>query len=242
MTNRANDLDRDLRELFRLGAEFIDLEPSRARKALAKARRRILRNVVIAAAALALIGLGTMEISRAVSTGTLRRTPADTNSPTGPPASPAEVVADIEVGGNPPFLAAGGGYLWVLDGSGKAILRVETNSHAVTRIPFGGNLIGHPAVGFGSLWVANPDVSPSSGAPQQTRSSDAPTAPKEPSQPPRPSPWLQRIDLGTGVATGIALPEGADPYQVVAGKEALWLGDTGGRLYRVDPDTNAIIE
>src|SRR5206468_2805787 len=79
-----------------------------------------------------------------------------------------------------------------------------------------GLLIGHPAVGFGSLWVANPDVSPSSGAPQQTRSSDAPTAPKEPSQPPRPSPWLQRIDLGTGVATGIALPESADPYQVVA--------------------------
>ena len=242
MTNQANNLDRDLRELFHLGAEFIDLEPSRAGQALARAKRRILRNVVIAAAALALIGLGTVEISRTVSTdNTVRRTPADTNSPTGLPARPADVVADIEVGGNPPFVAAGGGYLWVLDGSSRAILRVDPNSHAITRIPFEGLLIGHPAVGFGSLWVANPDVSPSSGAPQQTRSSDAPIAPKEPSQPPRPSPWLQRIDLGTGVATGIALPEGADPYQVVAGKDALWVGDAGGRLYRVDPDTNAIV-
>src|SRR5437899_11965470 len=148
MTNQANDLDRDLRELFRLGAEFIDVEPSRTGQALTRAKRRTFRNAVIAAAALALIGLGTVEISRAVSTGTLRRTPADINSPTGPPASPADVVADIEVGGNPPFVAAGGGYLWVLDGSGKAILRVETNSHAVTRIPFGGHLIGHPAVGL----------------------------------------------------------------------------------------------
>src|SRR5436309_5719427 len=113
MTNQANDLDRDLRELFRLGTEFIDLEPSRGRQALARAKRRILRNVVIAAAALALIGLGTVEVSRAVSTGTLRRTPANTNSPTSPPARPADVVADIEVGGNPPFVAAGGGYLWV---------------------------------------------------------------------------------------------------------------------------------
>lgn len=121
---------------------------------------------------------------------------------------PLATGAAVRVGGTPVAVAAGGGAVWVVDGTGSRLVRVDERTGEVgeqpQRVPGGPFAV---AVGEGGVWVASGDGT------------------------------VRSFDLATGRPTGrVARVAGANGLATGAG--AVWVTSRiAGTVTRVDPAT-----
>ena len=168
---------------------------------------------------------------------------------------PSEVVAMIDVGGQPCGVAVAAGAAWVSDNESAELVKIdlETNQ-AVMRYPLDASPC-EIAVGHGSLWVVTQSgvldrVDPGTGRveaaiPVGAASYEAVAAFGSVWVTNRNGGTLTRIDPAINqVADTIDLPQ-IQPGGIVEGDGALWVGnDTSGQtnLVRIDPDTLEVSE
>jgi sugar lactone lactonase YvrE len=125
---------------------------------------------------------------------------------------PQRAPAGVTVGGQPVGIAASGSTLWVSDGSGGNVVRVDADTHQVTaRIAVGGQL-GGIAASPGAVWVSV------FGGGEVARIDPATNA------------VVARIALG-GQPTAVAFDAGG----------SVWVGNLDGRVSRIDPATDHVV-
>jgi YVTN family beta-propeller protein len=125
---------------------------------------------------------------------------------------PRPAPAGVAVGGQPVGIAASGSTLWVSDGSGGNVVRVDADTHQVTaRIPVGGQLGGIGA-SPSAVWVSGFD--------------DGEVVRIDPAT----NSVVDRIALG-GQPTAVA-------FDAAGG---VWVGNLDGRASHIDPATDHVV-
>ena len=126
----------------------------------------------------------------------------------------SRTTAPIGVGQSPLGVAAGGGFVWVVNGGDRTVSQVNAEAAEVVGNPIQvGNGATRAAFGEGSLWVVNTfDLT------------------------------LSRIDPDTARVTK-TIPLGVPPTDVAAGEGAVWVtSESTGTLVRIDPAAGRVAE
>lgn len=133
------------------------------------------------------------------------------------------VVADVPLGFSSPLIAAGEGFVWVVDPDGSTLTRIDPETNAVVTPQRGIPANGIPvalAVGEGSVWIALNEGSVISVLEVGPELGDL----------------RRRIPLDTRVV-GVFSLEGAS-VELALGAGAVWaLERARGQVTRIDPDT-----
>jgi peptide/nickel transport system substrate-binding protein len=126
----------------------------------------------------------------------------------------SRTTAPIEVGQSPLGVAAGGGFVWVVNGGDRTVSQVNAEAAEVVGDPIQvGNGATRAAFGEGSLWVVNTfDLT------------------------------LSRIDPDAARVTK-TIPLGVPPTDVAVGEGAVWVtSESTGTLLRIDPAAGRVAE
>lgn len=219
MSSQLNDLAEELRQLLRRKADATSAWSLDLPQGVRRARRRLVRNAIAWALALALLVYGAVSAA-----SSLYLAPKPATSPT-PPSQ--RVLATIAIDANPTGIAVGEGAVWVVHAAQASpppergqiaqepvrgeLTRIDPATNQVTRtIDVGGD----PAdviTAFGAVWVID-----------------------------RGEPRIVRVDPGTGALTPIPLPT---PIEAAAAADgSIWASAVDDeRVFRIDPVTGDVL-
>ncbi len=219
MSNQIDETGEELRQLLVRKAEAASAWGLDVPLVVRRARRRLARNAVVCAVALALLGYGAVSAANS-----LYLAPKPGGSP--PPPS-KRVVATIPIDGNPTGIAVGEGSVWVVHArrtfpspeKGQVaqepvpgeLSRIDPATNQVTqRIEVGGDPMD-VITAFGAMWVID-----------------------------RGEPRIVRADPNSGSLTPIPLPT---PIEAAAAADgSIWAsGFDDERVFRIDPATGQVL-
>ena len=219
MSNQIDEMGEELRQLLVQKAEAASAWGLDVPLVVRRARRRLARNAVVCAVALALLGYGAVSAANS-----LYLAPKPGGSP--PPPS-KRVVATIPIDGNPTGIAVGEGSVWVVHArrtfpspeKGQVaqepvpgeLSRIDPATNQVTqKIEVGGDPMD-VITAFGAAWVID-----------------------------RGEPRIVRVDPESGSLTPIPLPT---PIEAAAAADgSIWAsGFDDERVFRIDPATGQVL-
>lgn len=182
------------------------------------------------------------------------------------PIGTSKVVRTVTVGAHPTSIAAGAGYVWVLNADDQTISRIQPRTGSVRTIAVG-SIPKDIAAGEGALWVGAQDASshPSTMTTLlriDARSGVVTRTIKLPHVGPivtgfgssaggqtiavahgsvwvvNPDLTVSRIDPRTGRI--VALVRSVKANTLAVGEDAVWIAGLGGRVSKIDPGTNGV--
>src|SRR6266498_3635225 len=219
MSSQLDELGEELRQVLRQQAEVASAWGLDLPLGVRRARRRLARNAVAWALALALLAYGAVSAA-----SSLYLAPKPATSPT-PPSK--QVMAGIPIDANPTGIAVGEGAVWVVHAAQASpplergqtaqqpvpgeLSRIDPATNQVSqRIEVGGDPID-VITAFGAVWVID-----------------------------RGEPRIVRVDPGTGALTPIPLPTPTEAAAAADG--SIWAsGFDDERVFRIDPATGEIL-
>ena len=219
MSNQIDETGEELRQLLVRKAEAASAWGLDVPLVVRRARRRLARNAVVCAVALALLGYGAVSAA-----SSLYLAPKPGTSPS-PPSK--RVVATIPIDGNPTGIAVGEGSVWVVHArrtfpspeKGQVaqepvpgeLSRIDPATNQVTqRIEVGGDPMD-VITAFGAVWVID-----------------------------RGEPRIVRVDPETGSVIGIPLPTPLESAAAADG--SIWVSAfEDERVFRIDPATGELL-
>ncbi len=117
----------------------------------------------------------------------------------------------------PDSMAAGFGSLWVRSGERRVVERIDPRTGSLqASIALPGGFEGIVRAAAGSIWVT--------AHPSETALSDL----------------LLRIDPSSNEIAATIELAGAGPYDLASGGGLVWVADTAGRLWKIDPASDAV--
>ncbi len=220
------------------------------RRAPPVAPRTPRRRVLVAAAALVLVGgLAVFAVSRW--SGPERQAAIDENAVALIDPDTARVIAQHAVGRTPSALAIGGGSLWVANAGDGTVSRIERGRDQIVTIPVGEGP-SDLAFAAGSLWVTDRggavwQISPAVN--RVVRRIAAGNAPRGivagfgalwvASEADR---TVTRIDLERGAVTR-KIDLGANPTALAVGEGAVWVtSEEGATVFRIEPRSGDVVK
>ncbi|HYT80455.1 MAG TPA: hypothetical protein VEQ37_14620 [Actinomycetota bacterium] len=219
MSSHLDELGEELRQLLRQKADAASASRLDLPLGVRRARRRLARNAIAWALALALLAYGAVSAA-----SSLYLAPKPATSPT-PPSK--QVVATIPIDANPIGIAVGEGAVWVVHAAqaspplerGQAaqepvrgeLSRIDpATNQVIQRIEVGGDPID-VITAFGAVWVID-----------------------------RGEPRIVRVDPGTGALTPIPLPTPTEAAAAADG--SIWASAIDDeRVFRIDPVTGDVL-
>src|SRR6266542_5960928 len=219
MSSHLDELGEELRQLLRQKADAASASRLDLPLGVRRARRRLARNAIAWALALALLAYGAVSAA-----SSLYLAPKPATSPT-PPSQ--RVVATIPIDGNPTGIAVGEGAVWVVHAAQASpplergqtaqqpvpgeLSRIDPATNQVSQtIEVGGDPMD-VITAFGAVWVID-----------------------------RGEPRIVRVDPGAGSLTPIPLPTPTEAAAAADG--SIWAsGSDDERVFRSDPATGQVL-